>query len=156
LQSVQNRKHSPPRRGSPAWWLGLVLAAFLLSCFPEQLAEYLASQDVCACSVSGANVRKLRAAAAPTPETVQMSAQVVSRLTIGSSLPLIDLPGLPETTAEEGGASIPFGPVEIAAPTPLQAIAHMKQIPPPPPPGRIEGPDEVPQAISELAELPGP
>src|SRR6185295_20405111 len=62
IQNDAIRKHGLSLRRSPVWWLSLILAAFLLSCFPEQLAEYLASQDACAPSQSGERLCKHHAA----------------------------------------------------------------------------------------------
>jgi hypothetical protein len=130
LQNVQFRKHPWGLRRSPVIWLSLVLAAFVLSCFPERLAEYLSSQELPSSSKSSGRKCKGCAALKNTSESVSVEAS--------ASAPIVQIP------------FAGFSPVEVSVPEPLQRTAAKEEPPP------VTAPKESDESPSALAELPGP
>jgi hypothetical protein len=158
LQNVAERKHHLGLRSSPVWWLSLILAAFLLSCFPEQLAEYLASQDV-HLARCGESVRKGRAGSRAAEAAPAKLADQPTKLETSSSAKDCSLSGFTDlaTLMAEGSPTqtICLGPVE-STPDPVESTSAKPEVPA----GSGAKPDvtyeEVPSAFGMLAELPGP
>jgi hypothetical protein len=169
LQNVQIRKHHRALGTSPVWWLSLILVAFLLSCFPEQLAEYLVSQDVnvalkseqSECKACAADQRSLPNSCNSPKRSTSPAAKPTAaahheeELCSAKDLPVVELPNLPEVSEEQSPPSaVPMPLPEPAEPTTVTALAQRPNVPPQP--LGPEAYEEAPSAFAMLAELPGP